>query len=87
MLAFCKLVIHCCVVGFFLQAIAVLDEVVWLEPNLPDAYHTLALVYGAIGSLSGSCKIVIHFCFYSYFLKVYLFEVFSCITLIIKHDK
>jgi len=33
----------------FLQAIAVLDEVVWLEPNLPDAYHTLGLVYGAIG--------------------------------------
>jgi general transcription factor 3C polypeptide 3 (transcription factor C subunit 4) len=33
----------------FLQAISVLHEVVRLEPNLPDSYHTLGLVHGAIG--------------------------------------
>lgn len=34
---------------FFLQAIAVLSEVVRLEPNLPDPYHILGLVHSAIG--------------------------------------
>ncbi|XP_039689949.1 general transcription factor 3C polypeptide 3 isoform X3 [Medicago truncatula] len=31
------------------MAISVLHEVVRLEPNLPDSYHTLGLVHGAIG--------------------------------------
>lgn len=34
---------------FFFQAIAVLREVVKLEPNLPESYHTLGLVYSALG--------------------------------------
>lgn len=30
------------------QAIAVLNEVVRLAPNLPDSYHTLGLIYTAL---------------------------------------
>ncbi|CAK9164964.1 unnamed protein product [Ilex paraguariensis] len=34
--------------GHYSEAIRVLNEVVRLAPNLPDAYHTLGLVYDAI---------------------------------------
>ncbi|XP_042494489.1 general transcription factor 3C polypeptide 3 isoform X2 [Macadamia integrifolia] len=35
--------------GRYEEAISVLKEVVRLAPNLPDSYHTLGLVYNAIG--------------------------------------
>ena len=35
--------------GDYEKAISVLHEVVRQEPNLPDSYHTLGLVHGAIG--------------------------------------
>jgi general transcription factor 3C polypeptide 3 (transcription factor C subunit 4) len=45
----CSKKLYIAVLLAFLQAISVLHEVVRLEPNLPDSYHTLGLVYGAIG--------------------------------------
>lgn len=35
--------------SFELQAICVLNEVIRLAPNLSDPYHTLALIYTAMG--------------------------------------
>ncbi|XP_059668319.1 uncharacterized protein LOC132313533 isoform X2 [Cornus florida] len=35
--------------GRYAEAIRVLNEVVRLAPNLPDTYHTLGLVYNAVG--------------------------------------
>ena len=34
---------------FILQAISLLHQVVLQAPHLPDAYHTLGLVYSAVG--------------------------------------
>uniref|UniRef100_A0A5B6ZEJ2 Uncharacterized protein n=1 Tax=Davidia involucrata TaxID=16924 RepID=A0A5B6ZEJ2_DAVIN len=36
--------------GRYAEAISVLNEVVRLAPNLPDTYHTLGLVYNAVGN-------------------------------------
>ncbi|KAL2936011.1 General transcription factor 3C polypeptide 3 [Bienertia sinuspersici] len=33
----------------FRVAISLLNEVVWLAPNLPDPYHTLGLIYKSMG--------------------------------------
>uniref|UniRef100_A0A1S3XGB5 General transcription factor 3C polypeptide 3-like n=1 Tax=Nicotiana tabacum TaxID=4097 RepID=A0A1S3XGB5_TOBAC len=35
--------------GRYEEAIHVLNEVIRLSPNLPDPYHTLGLIYNAIG--------------------------------------